>query len=272
MAVFVISFRIGDKPNYSEIWASVDKAVRSEATGGTAFNETTSVYVIKSSKSAADLLSALYYGSDLLESRDGLIVVAGDFAVLQDLIAPLTGGAASLADRPEYQALANALTAYPFVPALMVFDPADLQPDPAPDDSAQALLDANPLLPFELIAIASGASAEPRIEDGVALLVYADAADAETAADAIDARMALSSVIAQASYAELFSANGTLQPAQVITDDATGFSVVMLRMSSKDLPLEDENGLTLLAHRAFSRFMQGIVTRDTLWLTTTSEE
>jgi hypothetical protein len=75
MAVFVISFRIGDKPNYSEIWASVDKAVRSEATGGTAFNETTSVYVIKSSKSAADLLSALYYGSDLLESRDGLIVV-----------------------------------------------------------------------------------------------------------------------------------------------------------------------------------------------------
>jgi hypothetical protein len=209
------------------------------------------------------------------------LIVAGDYDVLRALIAPLTTSARSpgdpekervLADLPAYQAVANALAAYPFVPAVMIFDPADLQPGPAPDDAAQAILDANPLPPFELIAIASGATEEPRVEDGVMLLVYADAADAETAAASIDARLELSSFITQTSYAEVFSASGTLEPAQVLTDEATGLSLVMLRVSSSDLPLEGETGRSLLAHRAFSRFMQGIINRDTLWLTTTGAE
>ena len=203
---------------------------------------------------------------------DGVIAVAGDFAVLQALIAPLTEDAPVLAERPEYQALAGALTAYPLVPAVMVFDPADLQLDTAPDEDAQAVIDANPLPPFELVAIASGADDDPRVEDGVLLLVYADAADAETAAASIDARMALASVRAQATYAELYSVNGTLEPAQVVTDEATGLSVVMVRVSSENPPLEDENGLTVLAHKEFLRFMQSLVARDALWLLTTGGE
>jgi hypothetical protein len=199
---------------------------------------------------------------------DGVIVVAGDFAVLQDLIAPLTEDAASLADLPEYQALANTLAANPLVSAVMVFTPADLQPEPAPDDDAQAVLDANPLPPFELFAVASAADADAQNEDGLALLVYTDAADAETAAASIDARMALTSARRDRVYSDIFGEFGTLEPAQVVTDEATGLSVVVLRASGERPPAEDENGRTPLSHRAFMRFTQSVYMRDTLWLST----
>lgn len=75
MAVFVISFCIGDTPKYSEVWSSLDKVVRAEATGKVVFDETTSFYVIKSERTSADLLDAIYFGSDLLDSRDSLVVI-----------------------------------------------------------------------------------------------------------------------------------------------------------------------------------------------------
>lgn len=212
---------------------------------------------------------------------DGLIVVAGDYDVLQALIAPLTTSARSpvdpetervLADLPEYQALANTLAADPLVPAVMVFDPADLQTDPAPDEDAQAVLDANPLPPFALFAIASAADAGAQTEDGLALLVYEDAADAETAAASIDARLALPSVRGDRAYSEIYGEFGTVEPAQVVADEATGLSVVVLRVSGERPPVENEEGGTVMSHRVFSRFLQSVYMRDTLWLTTGAEE
>jgi hypothetical protein len=208
---------------------------------------------------------------------EGVIVVAGDYAVLQALIGPLTISARSpsdpdrertLADLPEYQALANTLAANPLVPAVMVFAPADLQADPAPDDDAQAVLDANPLPPFELFAVASTADTGAQTEDGLVLLVYQDAADAETAAASIDARLTLSSARGDRVYSDIYGEFGTLEPAQVVTDEATGLSVVVLRARGERPPAEDEDGRTPLSHRAFMRFLQSVYMRDMLWLAT----
>lgn len=206
---------------------------------------------------------------------NGLIVVAGDYALLQDLVAPLTISARSpsdpdrertLADLPEYQALANVLAANPLVSAVMVFDPLDLQPDPGPDEDVVALLQASPLPPFDLFAIASVADADEGSEDAVALLVYQDAADAETAAASIDARLALPTVRGDRTYSDVYGEFGTIEPAQVVADEATGLSVVVLRVSGERPPAENEEGLTVMSHRAFSRFLQSVYMRDMLWL------
>lgn len=217
------------------------------------------------------------FGGDLGQMRplfvaDGVIVVATNFDVLQGLIAPLTADAPTLADLPEYQAVANTLAAYPLVPAVMVFNPADLQPDGAADEEAQAIVDANPLPPYELVAIASAADADAGTENGLALFVYADAAAAGTAAASLDARMALSSALAGASFGEMFGEAGTLEPARVVTDEATGLSVVVLQISAARPSNERVDGSIVMSHRPFNRFLRSIITRDSLWLATDTSQ
>ena len=75
MATFVVCSRLDYDANYSDRWASVVKAIKSEADGRTTWEEMTSLFVLKSAKSADSIASSIYIGSTFDSSRDTLLVV-----------------------------------------------------------------------------------------------------------------------------------------------------------------------------------------------------
>jgi len=79
MAVFAISFRIDNGFDHPKRWQSVVDAIKKEAIDGDKWEETTSFFLIKSNKTAAELLDSIYYGSDLNESRDVILVLNTSF-------------------------------------------------------------------------------------------------------------------------------------------------------------------------------------------------
>lgn len=75
MATHIISFRIASDSTYADRYESVVNAIKSEAESGTTWEETTSLVVLKSSKSADALAGAIYVGSDFYIHKDTLLVV-----------------------------------------------------------------------------------------------------------------------------------------------------------------------------------------------------
>ena len=71
---FVVAFRLKSDASYEERWTSVDSAIRRQSEDSV-WSEMTSMYVLRSSLSADELASRIYLGSDLLPSRDKLIVI-----------------------------------------------------------------------------------------------------------------------------------------------------------------------------------------------------
>jgi hypothetical protein len=74
MAIFVISFRIHEDTTYQERYDSLVERIKKEATGST-WEETTSFFIIESSKSSRSLCDDLYNNSQIRESKDVLLVV-----------------------------------------------------------------------------------------------------------------------------------------------------------------------------------------------------
>lgn len=74
MATHIVSFRIAQDANATERWASTVARIKAESTDGS-WDETTSLILIKSEKSAVDLASSIYFGSLLDASKDKLLVV-----------------------------------------------------------------------------------------------------------------------------------------------------------------------------------------------------
>lgn len=75
MSTFLVSFRIANDAGYSNRWASTVAAIHREASGGTFWEETTSLVIIKSDKTADSLAASIYLASDFLISKDTLLVV-----------------------------------------------------------------------------------------------------------------------------------------------------------------------------------------------------
>lgn len=75
MWTYIIAFRIADGPNYVDRWESVVAAIRAQATGGTAWEEATSLIVLKSGKTAETLARDIYLDSNLNIVEDLLLVV-----------------------------------------------------------------------------------------------------------------------------------------------------------------------------------------------------
>lgn len=75
MATHIISFRIANDITYAARYESVVNAIRAEAESGTTWDETTSLFVLKSSKSADALAGAVYIGSKFHTTKDTLLVV-----------------------------------------------------------------------------------------------------------------------------------------------------------------------------------------------------
>ena len=208
---------------------------------------------------------------------DGVLLNSPHFPMLEAMAATYEGSAGSLADAPEMQAVADLLDDYPYVMSVMAVSPLSLGTVDLSfmDDEVRAqtlegltsALESMPLAPYQVAAFAS--TADETNEYGLTLLVYANADAAREAAASIDQRLAaMESIrIPGRTYAELFDGVGTLEPSAVVTDEATGLSVVIVR-ASKPLPSNEpgENGMVMGSHLLYRRFYEMISARDSNWL------
>jgi hypothetical protein len=210
---------------------------------------------------------------------DGVLLNSPDEPLVEAMAAAYDGSASSLADAPEFQAIAGVLAEYPYVSAVMAvsplavttLDPRMMTENPEAAEALLASLEAEPLAPYTMTAFASAADGEN--EYGLALLVYVNAAAAQDAAAVIDNRLAaLESVRTRQTYADILNAAGTLEPAQVVTDEATGLSVVVVRVTAPQPTNEEMDGQIVRSHLAFNRFVQMLYMRDTNWLVWGGEE
>jgi hypothetical protein len=75
MAIFAISFRIHEDSTYEERYESLIEQIKKEAIDAT-WEETTSFFIIESNETASkSLCDRLYNRSDILESKDILLVI-----------------------------------------------------------------------------------------------------------------------------------------------------------------------------------------------------
>lgn len=207
---------------------------------------------------------------------DGILLNSPYFPLVETMAATYEGSGASLADAPAFQAVDAVLGEYPYVTSVIAASPqmfgvldlsfalGDAQAQLAEEITAQ--LEAAPLAPYQAAAFASTADNEN--EYGLALLVYADADAAQEAAAAIDARLeSMQSVRVRRSYADVLTDAGTLEPSAVVTDEATGLSVVVVR-ASKPLPSNEpgDDGMVMGSHLVYRRFYEMIISRDNHWL------
>lgn len=205
---------------------------------------------------------------------DGVLLNSAADNVVGAMTATYEGGASSLADTPEFQALANVLAAYPYVSAVMAIsplavttlDPRMMTENPEAAEALLASLEAEPLEPYVMAAFASAADGEN--EYGLTMLVYVNADAAQDAAAVLDNRLAtMQSMRTQETYAGILNAAGTLEPASVIEDEATGLSVVVVRVTAPQPVNEEIDGqIVRSSHLPFNRFVQMLHMRDTNWL------
>lgn len=209
--------------------------------------------------------------SELAYVAEDILLNSPDDDLLAIMAATVSSDTPTLADAPEFQALDAALADFPYLSAVIAITPATLTDFDVinfgtAEQIAQieATMAENPLPPYLLASFASASDADAEL--GLALFVYPDAASAEAAAAAIDARMALPSNRLPVPYAEVYGDVGTLEASRVFTDEATGLSVVILQITGELPALVGEDGRPVMAHRPFQRIMQGVYARDALWL------
>jgi hypothetical protein len=75
MATYLISFRIAQNATHAYRSNSTIEAIRREAIGRTTWEETTSLFLLQSAKSATDLATTIYATSGFDANTDKLLVV-----------------------------------------------------------------------------------------------------------------------------------------------------------------------------------------------------
>ena len=92
MATYLISFRVANDRTYADRYASLVDTIKSEAENSTTWDETTSLIIIKSSKSTQTLATAIYLGSSVASSDTILVVNAsnGTYATRGEVKYPST--------------------------------------------------------------------------------------------------------------------------------------------------------------------------------------
>jgi hypothetical protein len=219
------------------------------------------------------------FGGDLGRSEpvfvdDGVLLNSPHLPMVEAMAATYEGSGASLADAPEFQAVGGVLDDYPYVISVMAVSPlslgtidARIAETPSVVQTITEQLESMPVPPYQMAAFA--ATADPENEYGLALLVYVNAEDAQAAAASIDARLAAmeSMRIPGRTYADLLTDIGTLEPASVVNDEATGLSVVVVR-ALNPVPSNEpgDDGMVRGSHLLFRRFYEMIISRDNNWL------
>jgi len=74
MAIFLISFRIQEDSTYEERYESLVDEIKNEASGSI-WDETTSFFIIESNKASQLLCDDLYDHSQIVDSKDVLLVI-----------------------------------------------------------------------------------------------------------------------------------------------------------------------------------------------------
>lgn len=219
------------------------------------------------------------FGGDLGRSEpifvdDGVLLNSPHLPMLEAMADTYEGEAASLADAPELQAIGGVLDDYLYVSSVIAVSPlslgtldARIAETPSVAQTITEQLESMPVAPYQIAAFA--AAADPENEYGLALLVYVSAEDARVAATSIDQRLAaMESVrIPGRTYADLLTDIGTLEAASVVTDEATGLSVVVVR-ALNPVPSNEpgDDGMVRASHLLFRRFYEMIISRDNNWL------
>ena len=93
MATHMISFRIQHDTEHTDRWSSTIEAIRNEASDGVTWEETTSLILLKSSKSAEVLAMSIYVNSKFDVTKDKLLVVdatTGTYATRGQIDYPAT--------------------------------------------------------------------------------------------------------------------------------------------------------------------------------------
>jgi hypothetical protein len=209
--------------------------------------------------------------SEISYVQHGTFLNSADEVTLLSMTYAVKGSGRTLADSAAFQAADHVLSEWPYVSAVTAINPLILRLSDTPrtlgDREVPIPEGADAALPrYDAVVFASVADEERQY--GLALLMYPDVETAEIAAAAVDARLEQLSLVMRSTYAEVFADLGDVIPAQVITDEATGLSVVVFRIGG----LTHEEAVELrVPHIAFMRFMQGVYSQDTEWLHWTPE-
>lgn len=172
------------------------------------------------------------FGGDLGRSQPvGIIGDRGVFsspieAIFNDMVAAADGNIPTLADAPEFQALAHALSSLGVVRQLLSSDPTLLY---APDFPGRRTPDPRPVgtLP-QYGAFAMADIVVPEGEIAVVALVYADAEMAAEAVTVLEQRLATFPAPSESVEATFVRAGAQRVETTVYADELTGLHVVMV--------------------------------------------
>jgi hypothetical protein len=214
---------------------------------------------------------------------------SADLGVVEAITERATGEKRSLADVPEYQTAVKAMTNDPDTLLRQAYFVHPLQINPygltsglifgmlentAMEEMAEEIEEARAAIvemygelpAYRLVAYADYADADYQYAS--VILVYEDAADAQTAVELIPQRVeiAQSTVTRRPLKTMLEERESELTPT-LIEDEATGLSAAVFVWRYPHPPTErGEMGLMPVPGLTFRMFQQQIFARDTLWL------
>jgi hypothetical protein len=201
------------------------------------------------------------FGGELGRKQPGVLI---DIFLLSspDLIAVEAVAAAynnehdSLADNPVYTAAVEAITQEGLLRQAAFIPP----------DAIEKSTNSAPLPPYELLVIADSATEEE--QRAVIALVYADADDAQTAAEILPSRWEQAqSHVAQRAWKDITADSFTELEAPTIYESENGVSVVALTFSYPPmLDKPDDETVQVITGLVYLRFLQALFARDLMWL------
>jgi microcystin degradation protein MlrC len=75
MAVYAISFRVGDKGNRQARWESIVEHIRKQSSDTITWEETTSFFLLRSNKPTSEVATRIYVDSLMDNDHDKLLVI-----------------------------------------------------------------------------------------------------------------------------------------------------------------------------------------------------
>ncbi|MEZ4669616.1 MAG: hypothetical protein R3E39_17055 [Anaerolineae bacterium] len=227
--------------------------------------------------------------------QDGMLIGSPDFQNIENHIDVISGAASSLAAAPEYRAAVEAVTSKGVLmqayfldgePLAQMGQPANLISDPRlTPEQINALIerlfpDFEPLPAFQLLML--GDTVSDTQQAAQIALVYADAADAATAAELLPKRIEdYQSFRLNRPFKEVLADRGVLAPSvQLIDSAAGGPSVVLVTFATTKATSEQILEFTASSGpvgvtapgMVYNLLAQSVLARDIGWLSTATRE
>jgi hypothetical protein len=188
---------------------------------------------------------------------DQVLADSASFDTLSQVLDAAAGDTPSLADAPDYRALAEAMIAQGSVVQVQFISPAVLLPDPAAPQTPE---DWGSLPPYTVLGIADLSTGDEQI--ALIAIPYADSATALEAGTVISARLqSYQSVVADSAYMDLLTARGaTLAAPDVYASETNGQALALIALH---YPLATGSAAS---SQVFRLLMNSIYQRDAAFL------